>query len=488
MNDELFYDHPEPPASPSQTPVTPQTPAQSHPQQAAPAPRADKPAPKSPYREPSGNARPLPAEEQQEIVQLLESIGGPTAGRVKLSLRRHEKGHGWRSLPPLEIEPWQFTDGGFDLEETVGQQYGDGKFAWILRYRGRFLRRGDLNVVGYGDVELEELETPESPAPVDLSDVVSRLKAEILGELKPLMQNRETDSTRMMHETMLRLIESKLSREPAPAPKPQGTDPIVASLITAMSAQTTSFMQLMAQQNGGGKSDTGSVLREAMGMVKDLLETTRSMVPPVQQANPVYEYEPEDELPEEPPATSPAAPQPSPAGSLWSEFGGMFEGTAKRILGTVLSTSEDKVTSKIAGTPTVGNPADVASASPQPPAAPPAAPAASAVFGEIIDAVDQCVSRKLPAERLATGLMENLPRPMIENLATVSPPVIAEMVKQMGQPEAAARFQRPDYVAFLSEVISLLRQKIGLPPVTQSAMPSGSQPPGQPGTPPVAQS
>ncbi len=470
MNDESYFD-PEPVAEPliEQPHTAVNSPAQ-HPRPTAPTPpRAEKPKP--PAQEPSGNARPLPAEEQHEIAQLLESLGGPTAGRVKLSLRRHEKGRGWRSLPPLEIEPWQFTDGGFDLEETVGQQYGDGRFAWILRYRGRFLRRGDLNVVGYGEVDLDEIETPDAPAPVDLSDVVSRLKTEILGELKPLVQNREGDNTRMLHETMLRLIETKLNREPAQAPRPQGPDPIIASLISAMSAQTTSFMQLMAQQ-GSAKTDAGSLLRDSMGAMRELIETTRSMVVPVQQPNPVYEYEPEDD--EEPEAESPvipATPQASLTESLISDFGEMFRGTAKRMMGTALAASEEKVTSKLGDAPVVGNPAEPAVAPTQPatPIAPAASPSQGATITAIIDAVDQCIARKLPAERLAAGLIEDLPRPLIENFATITPPVLAEMVKQMGHPEAALRFQRPEYVAFLTEVIALLRQKIGLPPVAATS-------------------
>jgi len=472
MNDESYFDS-EPAAEPLiEQPRAAISPPAQHPRTSAPIPpRAEKPKP--PAQEPSGNARPLPAEEQQEIAQLLESLGGPTAGRVKLSLRRHEKGRGWRSLPPLEIEPWQFTDGGFDLEETVGQQYGDGRFAWILRYRGRFLRRGDLNVAGYGEVELDEIETPESPAPVDLSDVVGRLKAEILGELKPLMQNREDGNTRMLHETMLRLIETKLSREPVQPVRPQGPDPVVASLITALSAQTTNFMQLMAQQSGA-KTDAGSLLRDSMGAMRELIEATRSMVVPVQQPNPVYEYEPEeDEEPEIPLTATSSVPKPTLAESLLSDFGEMFRGTAKRVMGTALAASEDKVTSKLGDAPVVGNPAEAAPAPAQSPVpAASSAPSQETTITAIIEAVDQCIARKLPAQRLADGISQELPRPLIENLATITPPVLAEMVKQMGHPEAAVRFQRPEYVAFLTEVIVLLRQKIGLPPVTAASAPS----------------
>ncbi len=476
MNDDSYFD-PEPAAEPPmEQPRAVSAPPVHNSRSGAPiTPKPEKP--KLSVQEPSGNARPLPAEEQQEIAQLLESLGGPTAGRVKLSLRRHEKGRGWRSLPPLEIEPWQFTDGGFDLEETVGQQYGDGRFAWILRYRGRFLRRGDLNVVGYGEVDLDEIETTDAPAPVDLSDVVSRLKTEILGELKPLVQNREGDNTRMLHETMLRLIETKLNREPVQAPRPQGPDPIVASLITAMSAQTTSFMQLMAQQ-GSAKTDAGSLLRDSMGAMRELIETTRSMVVPVQQPNPVYEYELEDEEePETESPVTPAAPQASLTESLISDFGEMFRGTAKRMMGTALAASEEKVTSKIADSPTVGNPAEPAIAPPQPatPVPPAASPSQGATIIAIIDAVDQCIARKLPAERLAAGLIEDLPRPLIENFATITPVVLSEMVKQMGHPEAALRFQRPEYSTFLTEVIALLRQKIGLPPAPSPSTPAVAQ-------------
>ncbi len=471
MNDDIFE-----PLIPSESPVA--APEPTPPRPYAPA-KPQRPAEKPKPPEPSGNARPLPAEEQQEIAQLLESLGGPTAGRVKLSLRRHEKGRGWRSLPPLEIEPWQFTDGGFDLEEAVGQQYGDGKFAWILRYRGRFLRRGDLNVVGYGEVEMEDIEPPEAPQPVDVSDVVTRLKAEILGELKPLMQNREDGSTRLLHETMLRLIETKMNREPPPAPKPQGPDPIIASLITAMSAQTTSFMQLMAQQ-GGGKTDAGSVMRDTMGMVKELIETTRAMVPPVQQVNPVYAYEPEedDDIPEDSASTGPAV-KPSLTESLLADVGEMFRGSARRMLGTALATGEEKLGSTLS--PALGGqpaPAPQPASAPVTPA-PVAAASQSSVIGEIIEAVDQSIARKLPAERLVAAICENLPRPIIENLATITPQVFGEMLNQMGHPEASVRFQRPEYGQFLSDVIAALRKKIGLsapaenptPPDTPSPAP-----------------
>ncbi len=475
MNDDIFE-----PLIPSESPVA--APEPTPPRPYAPA-KPQRPAEKPKPPEPSGNARPLPAEEQQEIAQLLESLGGPTAGRVKLSLRRHEKGRGWRSLPPLEIEPWQFTDGGFDLEEAVGQQYGDGKFAWILRYRGRFLRRGDLNVVGYGEVEMEDIEPPEAPAPVDLSDVVTRLKAEILGELKPLVQNRESDSTRLMYETMLRLIESKLNREPPPAPKPQGPDPIIASLITAMSAQTTSFMQLMAQQNGGGKTDASVLIRESMGAMREMLETAKSFSNPVYpyppQIEPAYEADEEDEAAATGMTGTETGPRPSLADSLLADFGELFRGSAKRMMGTALATSEEKMSSTLS--PALGGQAAPAL---QPASAPviPAPASASVtsqsnVIGEIIEAVDQSITRKLPAERLVSAICENLPRPIVENLATITPPVFGELLNQMGHPEASVRFQRPEYVQFLTEVIALLRKKIGLTAPAENPSPSVTPPP-----------
>src|SRR3990172_3263323 len=148
----------------------------------SPPPRVEPEAPKphvAPEKAEKGSRKGLLPEEAQTLSEIIDALGGATAGRLKLCVQKNVRGQGWKSLRSIQIEEWMISD-GLDVSEVVGEAYGDGFYRWQLRYAGKFLRKGDCHLEGYTEVKDDALppldEEDDEVQPVDLSQAFSRLR------------------------------------------------------------------------------------------------------------------------------------------------------------------------------------------------------------------------------------------------------------------------------------------------------------------------
>ncbi|MCB0221958.1 MAG: hypothetical protein KDH09_19830, partial [Chrysiogenetes bacterium] len=174
------------------------------PARAEPVPATEKPSRKS-----------LLAEEAQTLSEIIASLGGATAGRLKLCVQRNTRGIGWKSLRAIQIEEWMI-EGGLDVPEVVGEAYGDGFYRWQLRYAGRFLRKGDCHLEGYEHVRDDAIPPPDSEdmPQVDLVQLLEQLRKEMRGEIRaatvvPQTLSGQGDQLKAVMEPLMRFLESK---------------------------------------------------------------------------------------------------------------------------------------------------------------------------------------------------------------------------------------------------------------------------------------
>ena len=405
----------------------------------------------------------LLAEEAQTLSEIIASLGGATAGRLKLCVQRNTRGIGWKSLRAIQIEEWMI-EGGLDVPEVVGEAYGDGFYRWQLRYAGRFLRKGDCHLEGYEHVRDDAIPPPDSEdvPQVDLVQLLDQLRKEMRDEIRAATAVPQTlpgqgDQLKAVMEPLMRFLESKFPGQPT---KPQGADPTVTALISMMAQQTNTFMQVMAQGMTHAPVAASPTLTENVHVLKEIMEVARGLSAP--QFIPYEEESFEDAAPELPIPSPEQSAQPQ-GNPIMEQFGKSVTGAVNRLLTNLVQVGEEKLAEQVTQM------AGAQQASAQATQTAPAQTAESASSAtdptqevEILcDALEHCITHQIPPERLARELVSTYPPETLQQLTAegIDAQQLADGLAIMGKPELAQKLREPAYAEYLEKLIGALRER-----------------------------
>lgn len=426
---------------------------------------AEPPKPERPPVTEKASRKSLLAEEAQTLSEIIASLGGATAGRLKLCVQRNVRGVGWKSLRAVQIEEWMI-DNGLDVSEVVGEAYGDGFYRWQLRYAGRFLRKGDCHLEGYEHVRDDAIPPPddEDVQQLDLGQVLEQLRREVREEIRaasaaPQTLSGQGDQLKAVMEPLMRFLESKFPGQPT---KPQGPDPTVTALIGMMAQQTNTFMQVMAQGMTHAPAAAQPTLTENVRVLKEIMEVAKGLTAP--QFMP-YEEAFEDAAPELP-APSPDQPAQPQGNPIMEQLGKTVNGAVNRLLTNLVQVGEEKLAeqvSQMAGAQQA--PAQSAAQTAQnnlaQTAESPAAGNATQEIEVLCDALGHCITHQIPPERLAKELASSYPPETLQQLTVegITAAQIADGLAVMGKPELAQKLREPAYAAYLENLLKALRER-----------------------------
>lgn len=407
----------------------------------------------------------LLAEEAQTLSEIIASLGGATAGRLKLCVQRNTRGIGWKSLRAIQIEEWMI-DNGLDVPEVVGDAYGDGFYRWQLRYAGRFLRKGDCHLEGYEHVRDDAIPPPDSEdvPQVDLVQLLEQLRKEMRDEIRAATATPQTlsgqgDQLKAVMEPLMRFLESKFPGQPT---KPQGADPTVTALISMMAQQTNTFMQVMAQGMAHAPAAAQPTLTENVHVLKEIMEVARGLsapqFAPYEDAEDTYD----DAIPEllAPLQEQPAAPQGNP---IMDQLGKSVSAAANRLLTNLVQVGEERLTEQVtqmAGAQQGSSQAAQTAPAQTADSASSAADPAQEI--EILcDALEHCITHQIPPERLARELASTYPLETLQQLTAegIDAQQLADGLAIMGKPELAQKLREPAYAGYLEKLIEALRER-----------------------------
>ena len=413
-------------------------------------PEAPRPEPASVTEKPSRKS--LLAQEAQTLSEIIASLGGATAGRLKLCVQRNVRGIGWKSLRAIQIEEWMIEN-GLDVPEVVGEAYGDGFYRWQLRYAGRFLRKGDCHLEGYEHVRDDAIPPPddEELPQLDLTVVLEQFRKEVREEIRaaspaPQALSGQGDQLKAVMEPLMRFLESKFPGQPT---RPQGPDPTVTALISMMAQQTNTFMQVMAQ--GMTHAPAASpTLTENVRVIKEIMEVARGLSTP--QFVP-YEEAPFEETPE---FSMPPAEQPAQGSPILDQLGKSVTAAANRLLTNLVQAGEEKLSKEVtqmvaqAGSPEASDTVALA-------------PERIAEYEALFAVLDGCVQQGIPPETVARSLAESLPPDALRQLAAegMSAERLTEISALLGKPEITQKLRQPAFQAYLTRLIELFRAHPG---------------------------
>ncbi len=428
-------------------------------------PSASEPIPAPPRRvEPEASPHPAPAsekpsrkggllpEEAQTLSEIIASLGGATAGRLKLCVQRNVRGVGWKSLRAVQIEEWMI-EGGLDVTEVVGEAYGDGFYRWQLRYAGKFLRKGDCHLEGYDEVRDDAVPPPdnEDVQPVDVMQALVQLRKEIKDEMKaaaPQALSGQGDQLKAVMDPLMRFLESKFPGQPQ---RPQGPDPTVTALIGMMAQQTNTFMQVMAQGMGQHPGGAQATLKDNVGALKEIIEVARTLTAPQGFS---YDMGLDETAAELPATEQPPAPQGNP---ILDQLGKTATGALNRLLSNLIQVGEEKLAGQVSQMAASQGGASV------PPA--PSAPATNLTpenvqeYEGLFNVLEACVAQNIPVEKIVRDLAENLPAETLRQLASdgMSAAKLTELSALLGKPGITEKLQQPAFQSYLTRLIEIFR-------------------------------
>lgn len=430
------------------------SPALTHPRNAEPEPPklesasiAEKPPRKN-----------LLAEEAQTLSEIIASLGGATAGRLKLCVQRNVRGIGWKSLRAIQIEEWMIEN-GLDVPEVVGEAYGDGFYRWQLRYAGRFLRKGDCHLEGYEHVRDDAIPPPddEELPQLDLIAVLEQFRKEVRDEIRaanaaPQALSGQGDQLKAVMEPLMRFLESKFPGQPT---RPQGPDPTVTALISMMAQQTNTFMQVMAQGMNHAPAVAQPTLTENVRVLKEIMEVARGLSTP--QFVP-YDEDFDEAAPEfsVPASEQPAPPQGNP---IMEQLGKSVTSAANRLLTNLVQVGEEKLTEQVTQMMTESRAVAVSDGSETVAAL---SPESIQEYEALFAAMETCIQRGIPVETVAQNMAESLPPETLQQLTAegVSAERIAEVSVLLGKPGITQKMRQPVFANYLNRLIDSFRAQL----------------------------
>ncbi len=395
-------------------------------------------------------------EEAQTLSEIIDALGGVTAGRLKLCVQKNVRGQGWKSLRSVQIEEWMITD-GLDVPEVVGEAYGDGFYRWQLRYAGKFLRKGDCNLEGYAEVKDGALPPPDDKddeiESMDLSGAFAQLKNELREDMKALLQPQsgQGDQLKAVMDPLMRFLEAKFPGQPQ---RPQGPDPTVTALIGMMAQQTSTFMQVMAQGMGHQSGAAQATLMDNVGVLKEILEVARTLTAP--QAFP-YDMGPDEAASDLPAIEPPTVPQGNP---IFDQLGKSVTAAASRLLTNLVQVGEEKLAGQVSQMAASQESTPIA---PSPP--PPAAgltPESVQEYEGFFNVLEGCIAQKVPVEKVAHELAANLPAETLHQLAApgMSAAKVADLSQLLGKPEITEKLRRLPFQGYLDRLIEHFQKSL----------------------------
>lgn len=438
----------------AETAVAAETPPPTEPE---PAPR---PAAKSSLSQ-------LTPEDEEALGRIAESIGGGTAGRISLRLRRFRRGEGWKSIRAIPLERWMFEN-GFDLEATVGEHYGDGYYQWEIRIGGRYFKAGAIDIETYGEFRGYDGEAPPpepAAAPTDLSGLLGQMKSEILGELRQAPSPDIAGAVRSALEPVVRMLEM---REKAPA------DTATPAVLSLMSQQNQTLLGLVSKALEAPKTRPETqtnpleYLKSSASALSEIYKGARELAASAQQPPVIYEME-EDEFPSgsavENGTEEPLQP---PATGLVEKLSRVFSSATERFAENMVQLGEEKLTASLAGTRNgetpqagpdtsrVAGPAAIPATLPAPPGNPPDGDDPDKLLEQLVRLIETCVEKKVSIREFETGVLGALPAGTTDSLKGYTAAELTGAGRLIGRPDLTSRLSVPAVQAYLGEIVSLI--------------------------------